>query len=165
MSTPLPVPGQGTPSGHGYEVPDFEPEPGEILQEEEVEELHVIPVTVVDPVRSQLMPAKLGGFRSFEVGTTQAVQILGRDPRRKRAVITIHDNTDAGTAHGVYLGTTQSGANTTYGFLLPFNIRGTGLGAGGGPLELTTMDEIWALTEDTGNGKVIVSVLSEQWAY
>lgn len=164
MSTPLPVPDGPRRAGSPPPPADFDQDPADILQETDGYDVKAVPVCLEEPVRSILLPARAAAFRSYEVDTVTAQKILERDPRRKRAVITAHDDTDAGTAHGIYLGSTQASANTQYGFLLPFTVRGTGLGAGTGPLEITAIDEVWAITEDSGAGTVIVSVLNEQWA-
>lgn len=164
MSTPLPLPNHTAHMQEPAEIPDLEPEPQEIVQEEQP--YTAIKVDVCGPVRSQGLPARSGGYRSYLVSTTAATRILARDPRRKRAVITVHDNTDAGTAHGVYLGGTQAEAQAGqgYAFQLPFTVRGAGLGAGAAPLEITHVDEVWAIA-DGGSVDLVVSVLNEQWTY
>lgn len=161
MSTPLPIPNRSGPDRHAYEVVEFDNTPDEIYQEQETEELPVdpIPATIVDPVRSQAMPARIGAFTRHTLSTTDPIRILDRDPRRKRAVITLFDT--AGASDGAILGSTQAVALNN-GFLLP--LPGPGIADGNvvsQALEITSLDEVWAAASGAA---CTLSVLNEQWS-
>jgi hypothetical protein len=145
-------------------IPNLDEHPATIVQEEldigaAAEPLRVV---TINPVQVQVVPARAAGFFQYSLTTTAAVRVLERDPRRKRAVLIAHDNTDAGTAHGVFLGGSQAEALSPYAFELGFITRGTGLGASSGPMEITAIDEVWA---SAAIADCILSVMNEQWAY
>lgn len=124
------------------DFPDFNPTVEQTLQVEEPEKVPPIPVTVSDAVQVRSLPAKTASFESVDL-TANAVRILGRDPRRKRAIISI------ASGETIALGSTQADAN----------------GAGApisGNLELTTLDEVWAATWGTGTPST-VGIITEIW--
>lgn len=145
-----------------YNLPEFKNKPGEILQEQECDETPIppIPTVITDPVHTLELPTRSGGFRQYTLSTTSAVKILDRDPRRKRAVLTVFDT--AGASNGVLLGNTQAEAQSSYAALLP--LPGPGIAAGNvafGPVELTMSDEVWA---SASGESCVISVINEQWS-
>lgn len=142
-------------------APQTEPDDAEVEQAEYDHGATSIPVEVCGPVRTQALPSKAAGYRRVTVGTTQALRVLGRDPRRRRAVIQVYDAT--GTTHGVFYGATAAEVAPP----APFAARlGVTLPAGGvpvasHPLELTGMDELWVLADTAA---CELSVSAEQWA-
>jgi hypothetical protein len=140
VSTPLPVPGPGTPQGRGTPIPEFDQEPGDLLQEEDVY-ARAIPVCVDEPVRTHELPAKAGACYTVVAGTT-GERILGRDPRRKSATI-------IGLTEDIRIGTTQ--ANAVAGARVPAVV----------PLVIATTDEYWAASVENTTE---ISVITEQWA-
>lgn len=142
MSTPLPVSGPGVPSGGGYGIPEFDQDPGDVLQEQE-DRLTVIPVEVTEPVRSIALPGKRTTFYTVsDVTATTGVQLLGRDPRRKHATI-------IGLAQDVILGSTQS--NALNGARIPAVV----------PFVISSMDEVWAVAVTSTTD---ISVIVEFWS-
>lgn len=141
MSTPLPVPGQGTPQGRGTPVPEFDQEPGDILQEQDVY-ARAIPVCLDDPVRTQELPARAGACYTSGPVDINGQKILGRDPRRKSATI-------IGLTQDILIGTTQ--ANARAGARIPAVV----------PFVISTTDEYWAASV---TGTTDISVITEQWA-
>lgn len=140
----------------------FDHAPADIVQAVDDVTANVPPlaVTVTDPARVILMPAQSAGMRQFTLSTTVPVKVLDRDPRRKRAVVTLFDT--GGTSDGARLAGTQAATGGPTSFLLP--LAGPGIAAGNvasGPLEITSMDEVWALAQTAA---CTLSVLSEQWA-
>lgn len=137
--------------------------PADIVQEvdDQVAPVPPLPVTVTDPARVVLVPSFSAGMRTFSVTTTVAQKILDRDPRRKRALITVVA-TDSTNTVGVILAPTQSSTGGPTSFLLPMPGPNIALGRQcAGPIEVTSMDEVWALGS---GGTVTVSVLAERWA-
>ncbi|NUT27684.1 MAG: hypothetical protein HOV84_17470 [Streptomyces sp.] len=142
MSTPLPVPGQGTPQGRGTPVPEFDQEPGDILQEQDVY-AKAIPVCLDEPVRTQELPSRAGAcYTVGAVNATAGQRILGRDPRRKSATI-------IALAQDIRIGTTQ--ANALAGARIPAVV----------PFVIATTDEYWAASVTSTTD---ISVITEQWA-
>lgn len=142
-------------------VPEFDQAPGDILQEQEPYEANVppIPTVVCEPVRTVALPARIGAFAQFTLSTTVPIRVLDRDPRRKRAVITLFDT--AGASDGAVLGGTQA-VSLNNGFLLP--LPGPGIAAGNVAstmLEITSVDEVWATALTAA---CTLSVMNEQWA-
>lgn len=144
------------------DIPEFDQSPGDILQEQEAYPAATdpIPTIVCEPVRSITLPAKSGGYRNYALTTTESIQVLGRDPRRKRAVLQVSDQ--EGESAGAFLGGTQGEALTGNAFLLA--LPGPAIAATpvvSTTLEITSMDEVWAsaLTADC-----TLSVINEQWA-
>lgn len=122
------------------DFPEFNPTVDQTLQVEEPEKVPPIPVTVTDPAQVRVLPAKTASFDSYDL-TQVAVKILGRDPRRKRAII----STDPVTF--IRLGATQAQAMSAGATVI-------------GNFELTTLDEVWAYTtKDT-----TIGVITEIWA-
>lgn len=144
------------------EIPEFDQSPGDILQEQESYEIKTAPIETVicEPVRVLQLPARSGGFRSYDLTSTQAVRVLDRDPRRKRAVLQVFDT--AGVSTGARLGGTQAEGLSENAYLL--GLPGPGIAAGnviGATLEITNMDEVWASAVGEA---CTLSVLNEQWA-
>lgn len=146
------------------EPPELDETPETILQADTDETAAVppLPVTAVDPVQTQAMPAKVAGMLRYDLSTTAPQRILAHDPRRKRAVIVGWD-LGAAASHGVALGGTQAEALSAYAFVLPATLSGntTADSATTPPLEITTQDEVWAVAV---SGAISVSVMNEQWA-
>ena len=141
MSTPLPVPGQGTPDSRPVTVPEFDQEPGDVLQEENVYS-RAIPVCVDEPVRTHELPARAGACYTAGGVGTNGQKILGRDPRRKAATI-------IGLTQDILIGTTQ--ANARAGARIPAVV----------PFVINTIDEYWAASVTSTTD---ISVITEQWA-
>lgn len=137
---------------------DRTPEVAEILQDVDVAEQAVppLPVVVAAPAPVKLLPGIAAGMLSYDLVTTAAVQILSRDPRRKRAVLV--GFTAQATCRGARLGPTPAGASFDRAFLFA-----SALAAGGFPacIEYTSTDELWAVADTQ---VCTVSVLNEQWA-
>lgn len=144
------------------EIPEFDQTPGDILQEQESYEIKTVPIETVicEPVRTQLLPARSGGWATFALSTSQAIQIMQRDPRRKRAIVIVADST--GQSRGATLGATQAQAQENVGFNIP--LYGTNISSAfvHPPVELTSMDEVWAIAD--GSAACKISVMIEQWA-
>lgn len=134
-------------------MPEFDPTPAEINQTENVATVPIppLPVTVVDPIPVRDMPAVSSGWQAYDVPltTSPAVRVLGRDPRRKRALIVAVDL--AGTTGRMQLGGTQAEAGSDRATIWPINT----------PLEITGSDEVWASAR---TAVITVSVINEQWA-
>jgi hypothetical protein len=129
------------------QIPDMQPDPEDVLQVEPDRVLasSSVPVAVDGPVRVQTLPAspQWAVFRqTIDQNTPQ--QLLGADPRRKRAVIMGEGS------FGFFLGNDRSGINAGRVFRSTVNI----------PLEFTHTGEIWALGD---GGSTILSVYLEQW--
>ena len=143
------------------QMPDVEPDDATVAQEEAPPGLGCIPVTVEGPVRSVELPAKSSGSRRYGVTTTEAFRVLGRDPRRKRALIQCSDAT--GASHGLFHGATANEVTppADYAARLAMTNAGAGLPAASPVLEITSTDELWVLADTAACD---VSVTSEQWA-
>lgn len=142
-------------------VPDLEPDDATVEQEEAPPALGVIPVSVEGPVQTRELPAKAAGYRRVTLNTTQPQRVLGRDPRRRRAVIQVYDAT--GTSHGVYFGTSLNEVTppSAYAARLGVTLPAGGIPVASHPLELTGMDEVWAVADTAG---CELTVIAEQWA-
>ena len=142
------------------EIPEFDQTPGDILQEQEdAYNTTPVPTVICEPVRSIILPARIGAFTQHTLSTTTPIRVLDRDPRRKRAVITLFDT--AGASDGAVLGGTQA-VSLNNGFLLPF--PGPNIAAGNVAstvLEITSVDEVWATAMTAA---CTLSVMNEQWA-
>lgn len=127
------------------------------VPEAQGEFLASIPVTINGPVHNRPLSARAAGMRSYTMSTTTAQKIATRDTRRKRILITAVDTSGSGTS--VALGVTKNDAEGVYAFKLPlFQVSGTT--ATSIILELTTIDELWAMA----NGAAFtVSIVSENW--
>ena len=129
-------------------VPDEDiPEPDAVLQHEPMPVLAApVPVAVDGPVKTQTLPGnpQWASFRqTFDQNTPQ--QLLGADPRRKRAVVCGEGS------FGFFLGQDRNGLSSGRAFRCTVNV----------PLEFTHTGEIWALGD---GGSAILSVYVEQWA-
>jgi hypothetical protein len=122
-------------------VPEFDQEPGEILQEQDVY-AKAIPVCMDEPVRSQELPSRAGACYTAGAVDTNGQKILGRDPRRKSATI-------IGLTQDILLGTTQ--ANARAGARIPAVV----------PFVITSVDEYWAASVTATTD---ITVITEQWA-
>lgn len=138
---------------HPHDPVDTTPEPDDIVGAEVGHQVNIppLPVKVDGPVRVVSPPTRSAGWRSYDLSTTVAVKILGRDPRRRRAVIIAH-NSVTGTAK---LGETAAQALSDQAFILPV---GLGSLTDYCTIEYTSTDEVWA------SGSVDLSVLNEQWS-
>jgi hypothetical protein len=141
--------------------PETEPDNATVEQAEDAPGLGCIPVSVEGPVSTRELPAKAAGYRRVTASTTEPQRVLGRDPRRKRALLQVYDVT--GTTHGVFYGTTRNEVAPPAPFAARLAVT---LPAGGIPvasqvIELTGSDELWILA-DTAACDVTVS--AEQWA-
>jgi len=137
-------------------------EPGDAaVEQEEAPPLGALPVTVETPVRVQELPARAAGYRRVAVGTTEPLRVLGRDPRRRRAVIQVYDA--AGATHGVYLGASRTEVAPPASFAARLGVAtpGGGTPVASHPLELRGLDELWLLADTAG---CEVTVIAEQWA-
>lgn len=135
-----------------------DPAPSEIVQDltDHPADVPPLPIVAAEPLNVREVPSRAAGWQSYDLTTTLAVQILSRDPRRKRAVIT--GFTAQATCKGARMGPTQAGATSGYAFLFP-----SALAAGGFPaiLELGSEDELWAIADTQ---VCTISVINEQWA-
>lgn len=127
----------------------------DILQSDDAHEVPIppLPVTLVTPSNVILLPAHSGGWRQYPLSTTVPVRILGRDPRRKRAVIMGWSTADATT--GIQLADGQALAASDRAFILPMVLKASL------DLEVTSVDEVWAMALGAA---CTVSVLNEHWA-
>lgn len=126
-------------------IPEFDQEPGDVLQEQEPYEANIapIPTVVCEPVRSQNLPAKRTTFyTAASVGTTVGVQLLGRDPRRQSATI-------IGLDQDIRLGSTQGEAVS--GGRIPAVV----------PLVVNSVGEIWATSVTSTTD---ITVIAEYWS-
>lgn len=123
-------------------VPDFSPDPDDVLQVEAPEP--VVQVRTVGPVRVQDLPRVSAGIRGVTVPQVSARQLLTADPHRATATIITSD--------------------------LPVLIAGSAqevIGGQPGQLPAATMllfgatDELWA--QGVG-GDTTVTVIQERWA-
>lgn len=135
-----------------------DPAPSEIVQDltDAPAAVPPLPVVAAEPLNVRELPSRQSGLQCYDLTTTLAVQILGRDPRRKRAVVT--GFTTQATCRGARMGPTQAGALSGYAFLFP-----SALAAGGFPaiLEIGSEDELWAVADTQ---VCTLSVINEQWA-
>lgn len=138
----------------------LEPDDAEVEQLEAAPGLTTLPVMVEGTVRTQQLPAKAAGARRLTVSTTQQQKLLGRDPRRRRAVIQVYDT--AGLSHGIFYGTSSNEVQPPAQFAarLALSLPGATPSASH-LLEVTNIDELWVLADTAA---CEVSVLAEQWA-
>lgn len=126
-------------SANEYEVPIEE-----ILQEDaDALPIKAVPVSIEGPVQVQLIGSRVASMRTITV-TANADQVLGKDLRRRRAVIITNDAE-------IYVGLDMQQTNNEDAFLLPVDT----------PMEITHTDEVWAATVSATSK---ISVLVEQWA-
>lgn len=143
-------------------TPDLEPDDATVVQEEGMPGLTTIPVCVEGPVRTQALPARAAGYRRVTVTTTSPQRVLGRDPRRRRALVQVYDAT--GATHGVMLGATLN--ETTPPAAMAARLAVAAPAAGGTAvaspvLELTSTDELWVVADTAA---CELTVIAEQWA-
>lgn len=139
-----------------------EPDDATVEQVEHAGPLTTIPVCVEGPTTTRELPAKASGYRRVTVGTTTPLRVLGRDPRRKRAVLQVYDA--MGATHGVMIGTTinEVAPPASFAARLAVSAPATAGAAVASPLlELTSLDELWLLADTAACD---VTVISEQWA-
>jgi hypothetical protein len=119
-----------------------EPTPDEVLAEEiPARDIAPVPVIVSGPVRVQTLPSPVWAMVSYAGVTTTAIQILGGEPRRRKATI-------LGSA-AFRVGPSGASADAQAA-PWPTNI----------PLEMTHDGEIWARAD---TGTVNIMVLVEYW--
>lgn len=121
-----------------------DPDMDDLLQEEEqAAAMTPIPVVAEGPVRTQALPARSAGMRTYDLTRAAAVRVLDADPRRRRAVL-------QATGGSYRLGGSQAAAQ-----------HGGATITDGVMLTLTTCEEVWATAawDDTA-----LSVINEQWA-
>ena len=144
---------------------DTAPDPDSIVQDGDPHEgrepvpMRPIPVALHgDPiVRVRELPTVLGAWSRYDLlVNAAALPVLGRDPRRKRAVL-MAVNT-AGTPSSVILGGTQAEASSDRGFLMSVTANSNVTPV---QIEITHTSEVWA-SALTAN--ITLSVLNEQWA-
>lgn len=121
----------------------MKPDLNEVLQVDVETELHVIPVSLDEPVETRELPSKRISPRTVTLDFTVAGLILSRDPRRKQATIIAR-------TQDILIGASQAGAALS-GAWVPGTI----------PLVVTAVSELWGL----GNGAATdVTVIEEYWA-
>lgn len=104
-----------------------------------------VPVRVENPVGVQALPAEAWATRSYELSTTEPTKVARRDPRRKRAVISV-------VTQAAWIGTSQSIAKVSVGYRMG--------AAATSVIELTHCEEIWAVADTAGS---ILSIIEEYW--
>jgi hypothetical protein len=129
-------------------IPDMQREPSqsEVYQSEsDVPGMIEVPVRVEGPVRAQALPAESWAVAFYELSTTEATRVARRDPRRKRAVITV-------ATQLAWIGPTQSGCRPNVGYRMGAAATST--------IEITHTEEIWAMADTAGS---LLSILVEYW--
>lgn len=144
-------------------IGEFDQAPADINQavDDQVANVPPILVTLSDAARTVQLPARNGGYRTYQLSTTAPTKILDQDSRRKRAIVALFDT--GGTSGGARISGTQAGASAESASFL-YGLNGPGIAAGNvatAPLEITSMEEVWALAIDAA---CTCSVLNEQWA-
>lgn len=138
----------------------LEPDDSEVEQQEAAPGLTALPVVVEGTVRTQQLPAKAAGARRIVASLTDPKRLLGRDPRRRRAVIQLYDAT--GTSHGIFYGTSSNEVAPPAAFAARLGLGLPGaIPVASHLLEVTNIDELWCLADTAA---CEVSVLAEQWA-
>lgn len=144
------------------DAPDLEPDDADVLQDEGMPGLTTIPVCVDGPVRVQQLPAKAAGYRRVTVTTTTPQRVLGRDPRRKRAVLQVFDS--AGATRGVFYGATLNEVTPPAALAARLAVASpavAGATVASPVLELTGQDELWVVAD---TAVCELTVTAEQWA-
>lgn len=122
-------------------APD-DPTPDEVLQDEPTtRNIPPVPVTVAGPVRVQTLPSPVWAMVSYAGVTTAAIQILGAEPRRRKATLLANAATRLGPS-----GAQADAMSAPW----PANT----------PLEMTHDGEVWARAD---TGTVNIFVLVEYW--
>lgn len=140
----------------------MEPSDADVVQEEAPGPLTTIPVCVEGPVRTQELPARAAGYRRVTVTTDRPQRVLGRDPRRRRALLQVYDAT--GTAGGVFLGATINEVTPPVAMAARLAVPGPavdGAAVTSPVLEVTSTDELWVVAD---GATVELTVIAEQWA-
>jgi hypothetical protein len=118
------------------------PEPDEVLQEEPTtRNIPPVPVAVDGPVRVQALPSPVWAMVSYAGVTTSAIQIIGGEPRRRKALLL--------ASAAIRLGPSGAQADAQAA-PWPANT----------PLEMTHDGEVWARAD---TGTVNIFVLVEYW--
>lgn len=129
----------------------------QLLIQEELHEPQAVPVSIQGVVDIRLLAARGAGMRSYNLSTTQAVKVAGHDPRRRFLKLNCVDFT--GTSHGVRLGQSANEAMSPQAFILPvFQVGGST--ATSVPLELSSINELWAVADTAA---CTLAVISENW--
>jgi len=104
-----------------------------------------VPVRIDDLVRTQALPAQSWAVAFFELSTSEPTRIARRDPRRKRAVITV-------ATQLAWIGPTQSQARQNVGYRMGAAATST--------IEITHTEEVWAIADQAGS---LLSIFAEYW--
>lgn len=149
--------GPDHPNVHEYGENESVPEVSDVYQEEDRSRLPV-DVCVVDPVRTQELPARSAVSRSYHItldasGNPIATPILGADPRRK-SVTLIAEKPTASTSTCMFIGLKED-VRAGEAFRLPYGVA----------ITLSATEELWAEAQGTGlTGNHHISVYAENWA-
>lgn len=119
----------------------------EVEQERHAPESHAILVEFNGPQITHDLPSKAGAPFSAVVGPNGDT-ILGRDPRRKRAVIVSTDNPF------YYSTLPQAKPSTASACLWPANV----------PMELRNGDQVWCAYASGANNLSTLGVVVEYWS-
>lgn len=149
--------GPDHPNAHEAGENESTPEIYEVYQEED--RAHsAIEVCVIDPVRTQELPARSAVSRSYHItldssGNPISTPILGADPRRK-SVTLIAEKPAASTSLCMFVGLRDDVASGE-AFRLPYGVAVT----------LSATEQLWAEAQGTGlTGFHHISVYAENWA-
>lgn len=126
---------------------DVTPEPDTIVQAEEDDyKLQPIPTYVCGPVETREVPAKQGGYTTYQGTGASGIQALPFEPRRKSATI-------VGLDADVWIGASQQ-AVLAGGF-------GAFRAPAGVPITINHMDAVW-VAPVTGTSDI--SVMTSFWS-
>lgn len=143
-------------------TPSIEPSDADVVQEESPVPLQTVPVQVMGPTRTVELPAKTGGLRRVVLDTATPQKILGRDPRRKRAVVQVYTAAGAiGTSQGAFLGNSRNECTPPAGFAFRLGLTVGTTQVASHLLEITSQDEVWAIADTQA---CEISVSAELWA-
>jgi hypothetical protein len=137
------------------------PDAPDIYQPEAPAPINMAPVPVVaeGPIRTQELPAKSAGYRTYFLDTVVPQKILMRDFKRKQAIIIVADK--AGQSRGAALGDTQAMAAENTGANIPLYGTGVSTAFVAAPITVSGVDEVWAIACGTA---CTISVINEQWS-
>ena len=126
-------------------VPDTEPDADEVLQHEaDTLAVKPVPVAVTGPVDIRTLPSQTWAVATAApIDATGAVQLLGVNPTRKRAVIV------ANTAP-FHIGASKGQADARSG-LIPFGV----------PIIIEHCGEVWV--NNVAAGAPVVTAIVEHW--
>jgi hypothetical protein len=145
---------------HGSTEVELQPDDQEVMQTEHAPGLQCIPVTVEEPVRTVELPAKSGGSRRYVASLTTPQRVLGRDPRRKSAVIELFDV--AGLSRGIFYGTSQNEVNPPSSYAARLALApAAAVPTRSAQLHWDVVDELWMIAD---TAVCDVSVTAAQWA-